>query len=201
MVVSRVIATSTVAAYQAVALVFSDAGTQLSSGLDAVALDATIKRKYRTTSTITQHPIESGSNVSDHIHDNPDELQIDGIISNTPVSLLASALSPSRAEDEYDKLLELKTAKQPITIYTTRREYEDYVIASLDRTEYSAIGDSVEVSIGLQSVRLVESKATTGLITPRPKGVQKPKQNLGKKTKKAANAAQSKSILTKLLGW
>jgi len=150
------------------------------------------------SSTITQHPIESGSNVADHVHDNPDELQLDGIISNVPTTLLASVLSPSRAEDEYDKLIALKDAKKPISLYTKKREYENYVIVSLDRSEYSAIGDSVEVSIGLQHVRLVESKATDAIVTPRPKGTQKQKQKVGSKPKKQADAAQSQTVFLKV---
>jgi hypothetical protein len=175
----------------AVSLIFGDLATQIGTGLDAITLDASVKESFSTTSKVTEHPIESGGVIADNITDEPDELQIEGIISNTPIMLLASLrISSTYAEDEYSKLLDLKAAKKPISIYTSKQEHENYVITSIRRTREAKLGDSVEVSMTFRKIRLVESK----LGVQRPEGVQKPPVNLGKAAKKVATPAQAQTM-------
>lgn len=53
----------------------------------SVALDATLRQAHESTNTVTEHPVETGGNMSDHIRPDLDTLAIDGVISNTPVYL------------------------------------------------------------------------------------------------------------------
>lgn len=179
----------------AVSMIFGDLTTQVGTGLDSIEFDATVQEAFHTTSKVTEHPIESGAVIADHILDSPDELQLDGIISNTPIMLAASArISSTYAEDEYAKLLDLKDAKKAISVYTPKRSYDDFVITEIQRKRDASLGDSVEVSITLRKIRMVESK----LGVQRPDGVQKPKADAGKAVKKAATAAQEKSLALKM---
>lgn len=52
-----------------------------------IALDASIQETHTATNTITDHPVEKGINVADHIRPEPDQLSIEGEISNTPIFL------------------------------------------------------------------------------------------------------------------
>lgn len=49
-----------------------------------LTLDASVHETHAATSTVTDHPVERGSNVADHIRPDPDQLTIEGHISNTP---------------------------------------------------------------------------------------------------------------------
>lgn len=49
-----------------------------------LTLDASIHETHTATSTVTDHPVERGSNVADHIRPDPDVLTMEAIISNTP---------------------------------------------------------------------------------------------------------------------
>lgn len=53
----------------------------------SVALDATTSLSLEDTNTITEHPVEDGSNMSDHIRPDNDTIALEGVISNTPVYL------------------------------------------------------------------------------------------------------------------
>ena len=53
----------------------------------SVALDATLSRVHESTNTVTEHPVESGANMSDHIRPDLETLAIEGVISNTPILL------------------------------------------------------------------------------------------------------------------
>lgn len=50
-----------------------------------IRLDVDTSCTTSYTSTPTDHPIEAGSNVSDHVVDEPDEITIEGFISNEPL--------------------------------------------------------------------------------------------------------------------
>lgn len=51
----------------------------------SIAVDATLRQQHSAPSTVTDHPVETGSNISDHIRPEPDTLTLEGIISNTPI--------------------------------------------------------------------------------------------------------------------
>lgn len=53
----------------------------------SLTLDATINETHTGTSTVTDHPVEKGSNVADHIRPDPDQLTMEAEISNTPCFL------------------------------------------------------------------------------------------------------------------
>lgn len=52
-----------------------------------IEFDAMMRMSDVLSSTVTGHPIETGSNVNDHIRKNADALTFDAIISNTPLRL------------------------------------------------------------------------------------------------------------------
>lgn len=49
-----------------------------------LTFDASIHESHQGTSTVTDHPVERGSNVADHIRPDPDVLTMEALISNTP---------------------------------------------------------------------------------------------------------------------
>jgi len=55
-------------------------------------LDASVSEEHTRESKITQHPIEDGSNISDHVTLTPKRVRIQGVISDSPISFLATAL-------------------------------------------------------------------------------------------------------------
>jgi hypothetical protein len=53
----------------------------------SVSLDATTGQNHEATNTVTEHPVESGSSMSDHIRPDLDTLTLEGVITNTPLFL------------------------------------------------------------------------------------------------------------------
>ena len=50
-----------------------------------IAIDCTVTERHTSTATVTEHPVESGSNITDHIRPEPVQLSVNGIITNTPI--------------------------------------------------------------------------------------------------------------------
>lgn len=51
-------------------------------------LDASLNESHSRSATVTDHEIEDGTNISDHIRLNPDKLIIQGLISDVPLSTI-----------------------------------------------------------------------------------------------------------------
>jgi hypothetical protein len=64
-----------------------------------VSLDATLSQVHESANTVTEHPVESGANMSDHIRPDLDTLSLEGVISNTPVYLPADNIDGARETD------------------------------------------------------------------------------------------------------
>lgn len=52
-----------------------------------ITLDVASKVQHTSTNQVTDHPVETGANISDHVRPEPNVLTIEGVISNTPIYL------------------------------------------------------------------------------------------------------------------
>lgn len=145
-----------------------------------VLLDATLRETSTRSKTVTSYPVEEGADISDHVKDEPHELRIDGIITNTPASLEETLVSsPTRAEDAYEKLLQLVERKRPVLVATSKRKYEDMVLTGVSRIRSASVGDAVQVSITARQIRTVQSQTVAAPVRKK----RSPKRNLGKRPK------------------
>ncbi len=58
--------------------------------ISCLQLDASLSETHERSSIITDHEIEDGSDISDNIRLNPEKVTINGLVSNAPVSDVAS---------------------------------------------------------------------------------------------------------------
>jgi hypothetical protein len=129
--------------------------------LDVITVDATMQETHTIEADITEHPVEQGANITDHIRPKLKRYTIDGIISNTPIGptggltdalhtaalaagitlpsfptsfdsdLVRSAGSTTRAKATFEKLQQLADAGQTITIHTPLADYPNMAIESV----------------------------------------------------------------------
>lgn len=57
---------------------------------ELIVLDATLQEKPTSTIESTDHPVEEGFDISDHVHIKPKELSIEGIVSDSPITIKAA---------------------------------------------------------------------------------------------------------------
>ncbi len=62
-----------------------------------ITLDAAMRVSHRLASVATEHPVESGANMSDHIRPEPDRIEIQGIVTNTPIIVPSDNADGTRA--------------------------------------------------------------------------------------------------------
>ncbi len=105
-----------------------------------ISLDASISEGHNFNSRVSQFPIEDGANIADNIINDPAGLEITGFITNTPITifvqnvtnLIDDTTGGNRVQTAFDALLKVRASKEPFTIVTGLRTYENMVFTSLN---------------------------------------------------------------------
>lgn len=145
----------------------------------AVTLDAATTQGFEVTAEPTEHAVERGADVSDHVKPGPRTFTLEGVITNAP--MVDDGTAPARGAVRpvpdgrgrtftvfawdapfervrvVDELLtELVESGALVTLSTGLRPSSTDLVGTRYRAERSAVvGDAVQVSIELRRVRLV----------------------------------------------
>lgn len=170
--------------------------------IGAVELDATIQENHATRNKITDHEVEEGSNISDHVRPQPDQVTMVGRVSNHPLERSVDVsdtavgggtrlVSPDaeRAETAYGDLLFLSANAIPVTVVTSLNVYEDMVIEDLQVPRDSKLSNVLHFTCQLRAIRKVTSETVAAPNTDVT--TAKPQVSKGKKPATPAPAQDS----------
>ncbi len=105
--------------------------------IGSLVLDATISDSHSFRNTITDFPVESGGNISDHVIQAPEEVTIEGFVTNTPVKILGVFSIPGditttgssgilggedKVQDAYTKLMQFAGYDFPLQTDPDQKE-------------------------------------------------------------------------------
>lgn len=170
------------------------------AAIGEVILDVAISETHTLQARATEHPVESGCSIINHIQVMPDSIQLDGIISNTPTAFLGlPALGLRQASDAFQQLEELMKSGQPVQIVTSLKTYKNMALENLTIKRTAANSDALCFSCSAKQIRMVESKIIS-LPKPKVKRAQ-PKKSLGKQPAIKASEAvaqKAKSLLSSM---
>jgi hypothetical protein len=121
------------------------------SNVGGVTLDATISEEHHYTARVTSYPIEDGRIISDHIVNEPETIQITGVVTDTPLSILSFF---NRSIDAFNRLIQIHQNKEIITVVTGIKVYTNMVMTSLQIPRSVQTGQSLTFVIDLQRVYL-----------------------------------------------
>lgn len=126
-----------------------------------IIFDATLSENHHGEATLTQFPVEDGFNINDHARLEPRTFTIRGIITNAPIGFLFSAFgNTDRVQKAYDAIEELYLKREPITVVSSLKVYNNMVITSFSIPKDASTGDSVEISVDVQQLVTVTTKYT-----------------------------------------
>lgn len=162
-----------------------------------LALDCTVTETHTATSTVTKHPVESGSNITDHIRPEPVQLSITGIVSDTPIgarevqrAIEIGGVSVQIKQQEtptsptgfgraaWSKLDAMRLAAKPVTVLTRDKKYESMAIVSLTVPKEAKTGGALYFTAQFEQVRIVFNRSTRIVVAKSPKSHKK--QDTGK---------------------
>ena len=135
-----------------------------------VQFDCSVSETHKDEALITEHPVEEGSTMSDHIVKLPESVTLVGMVSNTPIVYLASLTAKSpvttdttkpsdRVQAAYEKLLELQSKGLVVTVVTTLRTYKNMGLKVLSAVRDAENGNVLNCTIELKQVPVVTTLA------------------------------------------
>ena len=146
--------------------------------------DAAMRETHAGQSRPTDHPVEAGAVVSDHVIDDPDTLELNAVVSNRPILFLGNQ-RPSvrggdpntRAEDAYKTIVRFRKSALLVTVYTRLFEYTNMLVVSESVTRDKDSSEILDISIRLREFR---TATIEDVDAPEPiEPTEAPKRDLG----------------------
>jgi len=122
-----------------------------------IQADAWIEESGTDAVTITRHPVEQGARITDHAIIEPARVNLRLGWSNSS----AKATSLTYINDIYAQLLAVKDARQPFTLYTAKRRYDNMLFASLTEVTDDRTTNALFVSATIEQIIIVSTQVTT----------------------------------------
>lgn len=134
---------------------------------DRVRFDVTPNQSYSQRYTVTRNPVQRGADVSDHIKQEPASIRLTGILSDTPLGLVASLAAAARpltrrSIEELKKLEDIANARETVLLATAIRYDADMVIEEIAINRDQTSGRAETISVTMSRVRIV-GPATGGV--------------------------------------
>jgi hypothetical protein len=186
-------------------------GWETPAGRTALKFEMCVSRTLAGTATATKHRVEKGAAVTDHIRAEGRKLNLDVMVSDSPLVALngirfstesreppepydAGAANgppyltttgptelPAAVRAVYSQLDTLRAAGQIVEVFCPEYYYTDMYIASVSAKRDKGTGGAISISLALEQLRFVETSITNA---PKPSVTERraqPKKPQGKK--------------------
>ena len=177
-----------------------------------------ISEKHSLKFRVSDHPLQDGSTISEHVHQEMREVNIEGMFTNHPMRKL-DEVNEVKFKDEYatsdvkptvsntalanfEKLKLLAKQRKPVRLVCSLEIYPKMVITGIDYDRDSKSGSSIRFTMTLRELKTVSLKATTGTYNFQPEELKTAndkmiasEKKVGKRTAEEATADKMKEII------
>ena len=118
-----------------------------------IVVDGIVTETVTNHAKITEHPVEKGGNVADHIRPEAETLQLELIVSNTPFPSVVEAIAAEfrqTAESTRDTLVAWQAAGALLSFVCTLGARQNMAIESIGTTRTVKDGGGAELTGSLQ---------------------------------------------------
>jgi hypothetical protein len=136
----------------------------ISSPIGDLVLDAALAHTLQADADVTDHPVEKGSAVTDHYRPKPRQVQVDGIVTDTPVSLAerralagSKVKARTRAVDAIALLTRIRDEGQLCTISDSRYLYQNMLLFTLSVPRDPSTGEAARFSAAFREIVVVQT--------------------------------------------
>ena len=121
--------------------------------IDTIIPDVTVREVHVDEDTITVHPVETGTPVSDHVFANPKILEIECGFSDS------TAGYSGYVQEVYEAFLALKARREPFDVSTGKRSYQNMLVANITVVTDEASEFALMVTVRLQEVIIASTSS------------------------------------------
>lgn len=120
--------------------------------------DVATAQRHSERYVATQHPVEQGVDITDHVRRLPDAFDFTGLIVDSPFIPFspsgATPLQESRAQQQLQRLRDFADQRQPVFIATSTKVYESMILLFVGWVRMPDSGSSIPVTIKAQEVQI-----------------------------------------------
>ena len=192
-----------------------------SFGLSELPFDLLIDESHGIEFDITDHAVENGSSVSDHVSERLRSVSVTGLFTNHPmgtdrryyvnddetvnerpdtVNIEGRQAVTNTSRERFEKLKEIARRRNQVRLVTAMEVYEAMVIESVSADRGPDDGESIKFTMKLREVKTAKLQAVTvnGTWNPPAPPVQEtePQQKMSKKESKGKVSATEKTSVT-----
>jgi len=148
---------------------------------DTIEFDCVEKETHELTNTVTDHPVETGFNVSDHSRPEPRPVTLDVVQTNTP---LVGANGSDRAGALWQRFVDLWQNPKLVALDLVGGFFASMAITKVSRVVEVKNAQALVFTVAFKEVRVVENKFARLKPTKDTRGQRR--RDLGKETSAAA---------------
>jgi len=191
-----------------------------------IACDAVVSENHQLAAEATQHEIEDGSDIHDHIINRGRTLSLEGIISDDPITILQTGIlsrtiatatpgflrsklgygisgdkgKPSKSM--FDNFNEIYNRKMAITIVTGLKLYDNMVMEDFNAPRSSKTVRSLNFTATFRQIRIVSAALVSApsVYQDVELGAQE-KKNIGKQNTKSVIENSKETFTKKVKDW
>lgn len=146
----------------------------IGNGNVTIELDAVLNENHSSKVRVTSNPVELGADITDHKITEPKELNILGVVSDTPIGIInatgqiidnttslfgsSSSSNVTRSTQAYLAIEQLQQANELIEIQTNIKLYTNMIITNLSLVQDKDSSRIVLMNISLKEIIIVESE-------------------------------------------
>jgi major membrane immunogen (membrane-anchored lipoprotein) len=133
-------------------------------------VDAFLAEHYQFSNSVTDIPVEEGSNIADHIVEDQDVISVEAFIGNTAfevitidgnsVSNLEAPDRMARVRQAYQELKKLVKAKEPLDVVLGLETFTGMIITSFNIDRDAETGANLPFTMEFKKLKIVHSDPT-----------------------------------------
>jgi hypothetical protein len=137
--------------------------------IDGYPMDLAISEAHGFEASVTEHPVERGADMVDHVRARPIEIELECVVSDTPIGAIATDPTrqaegqdaPLPSEDAYARLQAIRDARQPVTIETSLGTWTSMALVMLSVPRSRETTGGLFFTATFRQVRVVETQRVT----------------------------------------
>jgi hypothetical protein len=138
--------------------------------IENIKIDAFLTETYQFTNEVTDVPVEEGVNITDHVVEKADAIQVSAFIGqtefeaysgDTPEDLnsLSGFDQKQRIIEVYKKLLKLKRDREPVTVVMGLDTFKNMIITSFNIGRDAETGADLAFDMSFSELKIVKSQS------------------------------------------
>jgi hypothetical protein len=119
-----------------------------------IEIDAFIEENIDFANEVTQYPVETGEEITDHIFNRPTQLRVRGVIGSNSGFFVGQ----SRRQEVYESLKKIHTERLPVTVVSGLEAFPRMALVSLSFPRTQANASGLEFDAEFKQIRIVQAK-------------------------------------------